>query len=103
MKQKVHSKISLLELYRGITLFQKLKTNLVREEKGDLLADPHSSLNKWKNYFCQLFHIHGVNDVTQPEIHMAQTLLPEPSVLEFKIFVYDLSKFKLPYNVFRQN
>ena len=45
MKQKVHSKISLLELYTGITLFQKyfqLKTNLVREEKGDLLADPHS-------------------------------------------------------------
>jgi hypothetical protein len=29
-------------------------TNLVQDERGDLLADPHKILNRWKNYFFQL-------------------------------------------------
>jgi hypothetical protein len=28
------------------------RTNMVKEENGDLLADSHSILNRWKNYFC---------------------------------------------------
>jgi hypothetical protein len=41
-------------LYRGITEFKKgcqPKTNLVKDERGDLLAD-HKILSIWKNYFC---------------------------------------------------
>jgi hypothetical protein len=43
------------DLYRGINEFKKgyqPRTNLVRDERGDLLADPHKILNTWKNYFC---------------------------------------------------
>ncbi|PNF18769.1 hypothetical protein B7P43_G03336, partial [Cryptotermes secundus] len=27
------------------------KSNLVKDENGDLLADSHNTLNRWKNYF----------------------------------------------------
>jgi hypothetical protein len=43
------------DLYRGINKFKKSyqpRTNLVRDERGDLLVDPHIILNTWKNYFC---------------------------------------------------
>jgi hypothetical protein len=55
-------------LYRGINEFKKgyqCRTNLVKIENGDLLADSHNILNRRKNYFCQLFSVHGVNDVRQ--------------------------------------
>jgi hypothetical protein len=45
------------DLYRGITEFKKgyqPKTNLVKDERSDLLADPQKVLTRWKNYFCQL-------------------------------------------------
>jgi hypothetical protein len=41
------------ELYRGIHEFKKgyqPTANLVKDERGDLLADPHKILNRWKNY-----------------------------------------------------
>jgi hypothetical protein len=50
------------DLYRGITKFKKgyqPRTNLVKDERGDLLADPHKIVNKWKNYFCQLLNVQG--------------------------------------------
>jgi hypothetical protein len=40
------------DLYRGINRFKKAYqpgTNLVKDERGDLLADPHKILNRWKN------------------------------------------------------
>jgi len=49
-------------LYRGINEFKKgfkPKSNLVENENDVLLADSHSILNKWKNYFCQLLFVHG--------------------------------------------
>jgi hypothetical protein len=57
------------DLYRGICDFKNgyhLQTNIVKDEEGDLLADPHNILNKWnKNHSCQLFNVYGVNDVRQ--------------------------------------
>jgi hypothetical protein len=73
------------DLYRGINEFKKgynPRTNVEREENGDLLADSHSILNRWKNYFCQLLNVHGVKDVRQTKIHTAETLVPEPSSSE---------------------
>jgi hypothetical protein len=43
------------DLYRGINKFKKgyqSKNNLVKDDRGNLLADPHKILNRWKNYFC---------------------------------------------------
>jgi hypothetical protein len=51
------------DLYRGVNEFKKgyqPRTNMVKEENGDLLADSHSILNRWKNYFCQLLNVRGV-------------------------------------------
>jgi hypothetical protein len=47
------------DLYRGINEFKKdyqPRCNLVKDENGDLLADSHSVLNMWKNYFSQLLN-----------------------------------------------
>jgi hypothetical protein len=40
------------DLYRGINEFKKSyqpRTNLVKDERGDIIADPHKILNRWKN------------------------------------------------------
>jgi hypothetical protein len=53
------------------------KTNLVKDERGDLLADPQKILTRWKNYFCQLLNVQG-----QTEILTAEPFVPEPSAAE---------------------
>jgi hypothetical protein len=69
---------------------------MVKEGKCDLLADSHSILNRWKNYFCQLLSVHGVNDDRQTEIHTAETLVPEPSSSEVVIVIEELKRYKAP-------
>ena len=49
--------------------------NLVKDEKGDLLADFHSILNGWKYHLCKFLNVHEVNDVRQTEIHIAELLV----------------------------
>jgi hypothetical protein len=49
---------------------------------GDLLADSHNILNRWKNYFSQLLNVHGVSDVRQIEVYTAELLIPDPSPFE---------------------
>jgi hypothetical protein len=71
-------------LYRGINKFKKgnqPRTNLLKDERGDLLADPHKILNRWKNYFCQLLNVHGAGGVRQTEMHTAEPSVPEPQRL----------------------
>jgi hypothetical protein len=54
------------DLYRGIIDFKKgyqLRNNIVKDEKGDLVADSHSILARLRKHFSQLLNIHGVNDV----------------------------------------
>jgi hypothetical protein len=63
---------------------------------GDLLAQSHSILNRWKNYFCQLLNAHGVNDVRQTEMHIAEPLIHEPSSFELEITTEKLRMYKLP-------
>jgi hypothetical protein len=73
------------DLHRGINEFKEgyqPGSNLVKDGNGDLLADFHSILNRWKNYFCQLLNVHGVNDVRQTEMHTAEPLVSESSCYE---------------------
>jgi hypothetical protein len=68
------------ELCRGITDFKKgyqPRINIVKDEKGDLVADCHSILAGWRNYFFQLLNVYGDNGVRQAEIHTAEPLVPE--------------------------
>ena len=65
------------DLYRVISYFKKgyqPRCNIVKDEKGDLAEDSHSIVARWKNYFSQLFNVHGVTDVRQAEIHTAEPL-----------------------------
>jgi hypothetical protein len=54
------------DLCGGINEFKKgyqPRTNVVKDEKGDLVADSHSILAWWRNHFSQLLNVHGVNNV----------------------------------------
>ena len=72
-------------MYEGICDFKKgynPRTNTVKGEKGDLVADYHSILASWRNHFSQLLNVHGINYVRHREIHAAEPLVPEPSAFE---------------------
>jgi len=51
---------------------------------------------RWRNYFSQLFNMHGVKDVGQAEIHTAEPLVPEPSASEVELAIDMLKSYKSP-------
>jgi hypothetical protein len=63
------------------------RTNLVKDESGDVLAHPHKILNRQKNYFCQLLNVHGVGGVRESEMHTAEPFVPEPSASEAEVAI----------------
>jgi hypothetical protein len=86
-------------LYRGRNAFRKgyrPRINIVKDETGNLLADPHSVLNRWKNFFNELLNVHGVHDVRQIDIHTAEQLVPEFSFVELEIAIGKLKRYKSP-------
>jgi hypothetical protein len=45
-------------MYRGINEFKRgyqPRSNLLKEENGELLADSHNILNRWKNTFLRMY------------------------------------------------
>ena len=93
---ETNSKIkNIRDLYRGINDFKKgyqPRYNIVKDEKGDLVADFHSFVARWRNCFSQLFNVHGVKDVGQAEIHTAEPLVPEPSASEVELAIDKLKE-----------
>jgi len=86
-------------LYRGISDFKKgyqARCNIVKDDKGDLVTNSHSIVPRWRNYFSQLFNLHGVKDVGQAEIHIAEPLVPEPSASEVELAIDKLKSHKSP-------
>jgi hypothetical protein len=82
-------------LYRGINHFKKgyrTRTDIVKDEKDDLVTDSHSILVRQRNHFLQLLNAHGVNDVRQTEIHTAEPLVPEPSDCEVELAIEKLKR-----------
>jgi hypothetical protein len=69
---------------------------VVKDERGDLLADPHKSLNRWKNYFCQLLNVRGAGGVRQTEMHTAEPSVPKPSDSEAEVATGKLKRYKSP-------
>jgi hypothetical protein len=48
-------------MYRGINEFKKgyqTRINIIKDENGDLIADPQKVLNNWKNFFKQVLNVH---------------------------------------------
>jgi len=86
-------------LYRGINDFKKgyqPRCNIVKDKKGGVVADSHSIVARWRNYFSQLFIVHGVKDGGQAEIHTAEPLVPEPSASEVELAINKLKSHKSP-------
>jgi hypothetical protein len=78
------------DFYRGINEFKEYyqpRSNIIEYENCNLLADPQSVLNTWKNSFNQVLNVHGVHDVRQLDIHMPEPIVPEPSLIEVEIAV----------------
>jgi len=66
LKLTVRSKLS--DLHKGISDFKKSYqpgTNIVKNEKDDMVTDSHSIFARWRNHFAQLMNVHGINDVRQ--------------------------------------
>jgi len=97
---ETYSKIqNIRDLYSGISDFKKgyqPRCNTVKDEKGDLVADSHGIVTRWRNYFSQLFNVHGVKDVGQAEIQTAEPLVPEPRTSEVELAIDKLKSHILP-------
>jgi len=95
-----NSKIkNIKDFYRGISDFKKgyqPKTNIVKDEKGDMVTDSHSILARWRNHFSQLLNIHGVNDIRQTELHPAEPLVPKLSAFELESAMEKLESNRSP-------
>jgi hypothetical protein len=86
------------DLYKGITELKKgyqPKTNLVKDERGDLIADPQKILTRWKNYFCQLLNVQGPGGIRQTKIHTAEPFVPEPSATD-EVAIRKMKRYKAP-------
>jgi hypothetical protein len=61
-----------------------------------VLADFYSTLNRWKNFFCQILNVNVVNDIRQTEMHTAEPLVPERSSFDAEIAIQKLKRYKSP-------
>jgi hypothetical protein len=68
---------------------------MVKDEKGDLVTEPHSIL-LGKGNFSQLLNVQGVNDVGQTAIRTAEPLVSEPSAFEVGLTIEKLKRHKSP-------
>jgi hypothetical protein len=85
--------------YGGINEFNKgyqPRSNLVKDENGDLLANSHNIFNMWKNYLSQLLNVQRASDVRHIQIHRAKPLVPDPSPFQVEIAIAKLKRYKSP-------
>jgi hypothetical protein len=99
-KHETNSKIKIIRnLYRDISDFKKgyqPRTNIVKDEKGDMVTDSHRTLARLRNHFDQLLKVHGVNDVKQTTLHTTEPVVREPSAFEFEMAIEKLKRQKSP-------
>jgi len=85
--------------FEGINDFKKgyePLTNIVKDEKGDLVAGSHSTMSRKREHFSQLLNVHRGNDVRQTEIHTVEPLVPELSVFEVGLAIEKLKSHQSP-------
>jgi hypothetical protein len=91
--------LDLRDLYAGINEFKKgyqIRFNITKDENSNLLADPQSVFSRLKHFFTQVLNVHGVHYVKQMDIHTAEPLVPEPSLVEVEIAIGKLKSYKFP-------
>jgi len=62
-----------------------LELNVVKDEKGDLIADSYRILVGWRKHLYQVLNVHGFIDVRQTEMQTSEPLVPVPSALEVEM------------------
>jgi hypothetical protein len=95
-KKKTYLKAK-IDLYRGINEFKKgyqPRTYIVKDGEGDLFAESHRILARWRKCFSSPLNVLGFNDVRQTEIHTAEPLVSDPSASEFKLAIGKLKSHK---------
>ena len=60
------------------------------------MADSHTIVARWRNYFSQLFNVHCFKDVRQAEIHTAELLVREPNAAEVELDIDKVKSHKSP-------
>jgi hypothetical protein len=70
------------------------RINIIKDENGNLLADPQNVLNRWKNFVNQFLNVHEVHNVRQKYIQMAEPLVPKPSLVGVEIGIGKLKSYK---------
>jgi hypothetical protein len=98
-ERETNNKKNFRDLYRRINEFKKRyqpRISIKKNENGNLLADPQSVLNRWISFFNQVLNVHGVHDVRQMDIHTAEPLVPESSLVEVEIAIGMLKSYKSP-------
>jgi hypothetical protein len=73
-----------------------MRINIIEDENDNLLADLQNVLNRWKHFFNQVLNVHVFHDVRQMDIHTAEPLIPEPSLVEVEIATGKLKSYKYP-------
>jgi hypothetical protein len=84
-------------LYRGENEFKDENQsiiNIIKDENVNLVADPQNVLNRWKNFFNQVLNVHGLHDVRQTDIHLAEPLVPETSLVEVEFVIGKFKRYK---------
>ena len=87
------------DLYMAINDFKERyqpRTNVVKDEKCDLVADSYSIVARWRNYFSQLLNVQWVNDIKHIDIHTTEPLVPQPSAFEVELDIEKLKSHKSP-------
>jgi len=93
IKLKLTMRYKISDLYWGNNDFKKCyqpRTNVIKDENGDLVKDSYRIFARRKNNFSQPFNVHGVNEVKQREIQTAEPLLLEPRVFEVEMAIEEL-------------
>ena len=74
-------------LYRDNSDFKvyQPRTNVVKDEKDDIVANCHIIRTRWRKHFSQLQSVRGANDVRQTEIRTAEPLVSERSAFEVEM------------------
>ena len=95
-----NSKIkNIRDLYKGISDFKRgyqTGSNVMKDEKGDLVADSRNILNRWRNYFSQLLNVRGINDVNRTATHTVEQLVHEPIAFDVELAIENLKGHKSP-------
>jgi len=71
---------------------------MIRNERGDLQADPTKIVDVWKSYFDKLLNVHNEKQTEKFGIHTEEPWIPEPSEIEIEMSVKKLKKLQIARN-----